>query len=205
MVRVKICGITNIEDALFCSEYGADALGFIFWKKSARYVSPHLAKKIIRNLSPFISVAGVFVDEKKENVLEYASDLNLDILQFHGKESPSYCKFFSPRYKVIKTFFPKKSIPDIYPYDVKACLFDVKWEDKQKNKTTLENKVLTKIRDIKGKKIILSGGLTPDNVSALIKKVNPYAVDVASGVEVFPGKKDKKLIKLFIKRAKAAA
>ena len=101
MIKVKICGITNQDDAQAASRLGADALGFIFAKKSPRYIKPLTAKKIIRSLDPFIVTVGVFVDESKENVLSIASELNLDCLQFHGNESPSYCNFFKKKFKVI--------------------------------------------------------------------------------------------------------
>lgn len=203
MVKVKICGITNLEDALFCSEAGADALGFIFWRKSPRYLSPRLAKKIIDNLDPFVSSVGVFVDEPKKSVHEIAIYLNLDVLQFHGKETPSYCNSFRGQFEVVKTLFPE-DIDESYirRFTASAYLFDLSWEDKQKGAKVLSHNVLRKIKAVKNKRIIISGGLRPDNISYSIKKIKPYALDVASGVEVFPGKKDKKLVKLFIEKAK---
>lgn len=203
MVKVKICGITNIEDASFCSSEGADALGFIFWKKSPRYVTPRIAKKIIDQLLPFISTVGVFVDEDKTRVIDIASHLKLDILQFHGSESDSYCKFFKPYFRVIKTFFPQRKTPDVHSYKVDAYLFDVKWEEKQKGNSTIGGNFLKRIKAFKDRPVILSGGLTPKNVSCFVKKMRPYAVDVARGIEVFPGKKDRDLVRLFIKKAKS--
>lgn len=106
MVKVKICGITNLEDALFASFAGADAIGFIFSKKSPRYISEKRAGEIIQQLDPFLIKVGVFLDQEKQEVLDLASFLNLDVLQFHGKENPGYCHYFKPRFKVIKVFFP---------------------------------------------------------------------------------------------------
>ena len=200
MVRVKVCGITNIEDALFCSQSGVDALGFIFYKQSPRYITPQKAKNIIENLGPFVSRVGVFVNEDKKKVYEVAGYLNLDILQFHGKESPAYCRYFLKRFKVIKVFFPYQ-FPDKKYIKVNAYLFDIKLEDKKKG-VTLDDSFLERIKSIRDKKTILSGGLTPGNVSELIKKVKPYAVDVARGVEISPGKKDKNMVKEFINKAK---
>ncbi len=105
MLKIKICGITNLEDALLCSSLGADALGFIFSQKSPRYISEREAKRIILGLDPYVLRVGVFVDEEKERVLETAQSLNLDALQFHGQENPAYCRFFKERFRVIKTFF----------------------------------------------------------------------------------------------------
>ena len=200
MVRVKICGITNVEDALFCSQSGADALGFIFYKRSPRYISPQRAKKVIENLGPFISRVGVFVNEDRERVNDIANYLNLDVLQFHGRESVAYCGHFSKIFKVIKVFFPPEFSNDKYT-GVSAYLFDIRIEDKGSG-LTLDDYLLRKIRAIKHKRAILSGGITPANVSKLIKKVQPYAVDVASGVEIFPGKKDKGLVKKLIYKVK---
>ncbi|OPX30215.1 MAG: hypothetical protein B1H08_02290 [Candidatus Omnitrophica bacterium 4484_171] len=200
MVRVKICGITNVEDALSCSQSGADALGFIFYKRSPRYISPQRAKKIMENIGPFISRVGVFVNEDRARVNDIASYLNLDILQFHGRESAAYCRYFSKTFKVIKVFFPPELSDKEYT-GVSAYLFDIRIENKETG-LTLDDSFLKKIKAIKHKKTILSGGITPANVSKLIKKAQPYAVDVASGVEIFPGKKDKKLVKKLIYKVK---
>ena len=207
MPKIKICGITNIEDALYSSSCGADALGFIFWYKSPRCISLKVAKKIIDSLGPFVSKVGVFVNEEKGKVLDIASYLDLDVLQFHGKEPPSYCNFFKSKFRVIKTFFPEKeNLASVLRYKVDAYLFDVTWDSKiqtRNNKKTIGKKHLKDIKSIKDKRIIISGGLKFDNVSYFIKELKPYAVDVASGVESFPGKKDRKLVKLFIKKAKS--
>ena len=109
VTRIKICGITNSEDALFCSELGVDALGFIFTKVSPRYISPSKAKQIIKQLPPFIVKIGVFVDEKKEVVRKIGEELGLNVIQFHGKESPVFCDSFHPEFGVIKTFFPYRN------------------------------------------------------------------------------------------------
>lgn len=202
MCKVKICGITNLEDALLCSQLGADALGFIFYHKSPRSIAVKKAKYIISNLDPFITKVGVFVDEEKSKVEAIAKTLNLDVLQFHGKESISYCNFFKKNYKVIKVFFPKNEVDDnLFKYKTDAYLLDIALEEKEKVKT-LNKKVLLDIKKITDKKIILSGGLNPSNVKQAVKTARPYAVDVARSVEKIPGKKDKLLVKRFIREVK---
>lgn len=205
MIKVKICGITNLEDALAAQAVGADALGFIFSKKSPRYIDEKEAKNIIEQLPPFVTKVGVFVDEDKERVLELAASLSLDALQFHGQESPAYCKFFLGKFKVIKVIFPDNAslIDRIVDYKIDAFLFDIKYEDKIQGKKTLSEDMLKEIRTLikQGYRVIISGGLTVKNVGK-VKKLLPYAIDVASGVEKMVGKKDKELVELFIKKVK---
>jgi len=205
MLKVKICGITNKEDALSCVRAGADALGFIFTKKSSRYITYVEAKKIIEALDPFTLTVGVFLDETKEKVSEVAEKLSLDVLQFHGKESPAYCNFFKQKYKIIKVFFPEDRpfAETMKAYRVDACLFDIKLENKLQLRQVLSDDLLKEIAALikGGSRVIISGGLTVKNV-ARISRLHPYAVDVASGVEKFVGKKDEQLVKMFIEKAK---
>jgi len=210
MVKVKICGIANLEDALFCFHQGADALGFIFTKKSPRYIKPNTAKSIISSLGPFIIKVGVFMDENKEKVFNLASFLKLDVLQFHGSESPKYCAEFCKQFKVIKVIFPqdvqiKKEVSRYKKVD--GFLFDIKYKDKQKEKNRLADNILKDIAVIPklSYKVIVSGGLNTGNISKVLKKISPYAVDVSSGVEEFVGKKDKKLVHTFIRKVKYEA
>ncbi len=206
MMRVKICGITNLEDALLVSEEGADAVGFIFSLKSPRYINVKAAEKIIQHLGPFIAKVGVFLDEDKEKVLDIANLLKLDVLQFHGSEPSAYCDFFRPKFKVIKVFFPQDRPYEkkISRYKVDAYMFDVLYQDKLKGKKILSSEVLKELGSLikKGEKIIISGGLNLENIDK-IKKLNPYAVDVASSLEKFVGKKDKDLVKKFIRKVKS--
>jgi len=205
MIKVKICGITNKEDALMVSNAGADALGFIFTKKSPRYITEESAKKIISCLDPFLVRVGVFLDEEKEKVLSIAQSLKLDVLQFHGKESPSYCNFFKKKFKVIKVFFPqdKPFEKKTSRYNVDAFLFDIKHEEKVEGKNQLPKKDLREISLLikKQKKVIISGGLSEKNIS-YVKTLKPYAVDVASGVEKLVGKKDERFVEMFIRKVK---
>lgn len=205
MIKVKICGITNLEDALQVSSAGADALGFIFSKKSPRYINKRKAQEIIQHLDPFLAKVGIFLDQGKQEVLDISSSLHLDILQFHGREAPEYCHFFKPMFKVVKVFFPKDSPYEekISRYKIDAFMFDIKYEEKTKGRKVLSAKVLRKISGLikKGKRVIISGGLNIKNVGN-VKKLKPYALDVASGVESSVGKKDSQLIKAFIKKVK---
>ena len=207
MIKVKICGITNLEDALLASSFGADALGFIFSKKSPLYISEQAAKNIIDKLDPFVVKTGVFVDDEKEKVLDVATQLNLDVLQFHGKESPGYCHFFKHKFSVIKVFFledrPYKEKTSRYGVDL--FMFDIKYEEKEKGKSIVSAEILKEITGLikAGKRVIISGGLNIKNISKVIK-ISPYAVDVASGIEKLVGKKDDQTMKIFIGKAKAS-
>ena len=200
-MRVKICGITNNEDAHAAVEYGADALGFVF-AKSPRQVTKKHTRDIIRNLPPFVTTVGVFVDEKVDKIKEICDFCGIHTVQLHGNEQPSYLKELEG-YKFIKAFRVKEEddLKQLVNYKPHAFLLDsyvkgvmggtgvsFKWEiARQAHKYGI---------------IILSGGLTPENVKEAIQMVKPYAVDVSSGVESSPGKKDTLLVKRFIANAK---
>ncbi|RMF91975.1 MAG: phosphoribosylanthranilate isomerase [Candidatus Schekmanbacteria bacterium] len=204
-MKIKICGITNKEDALYCAEKGVDALGFIFYEKSKRSISPQRAYEIIASLPPFVNAVGVFVNESIEKVKEIARYCNLDYLQFHGNESPRYLEAFE-EFKVIKVIRVKDegSIKVMENYsNVSVFLVDTYDE----NLLGGTGKTFNWDLALKAKeygKIILSGGLNPDNVADAINSVNPYAVDVASGVESIPGKKDFDKVEKYIYEAKKA-
>ena len=205
MIKLKICGITNVEDALLCSKKGADALGFIFSKKSPRYINKQEAGKIIAKLDPFVVKVGVFLDQEKDKVLDIALRLKLDVLQFHGKESPAYCNFFKKNFRIIKVFFPEDHpiAKKISLYNIDAYMFDIKYEQKIKGIKELSDVFLKNISEIirSGKRVIISGGLNVNNIGK-VKKIKPYAFDIASGVEQLVGKKDANLVDLFIKKVK---
>jgi len=204
MVRVKICGITSLKDAMRASELGAWALGFIFYKRSPRYIAPSDAKKIIDQLPPFITPVGVFVNEKEESVGKTAQFCNLTTLQFHGNESPSFCLRFK-KYKVIKAFRiqDEKNLGMTTRYSSDAFLFDTFQEDVYGGSGKVFNwKIFKKQKKIKSP-IILSGGLSPKNIKKAIKMVNPYAVDISSGVELAPGVKNEKLLRELFKNIKS--
>jgi phosphoribosylanthranilate isomerase len=205
MVKVKICGITNKIDGLNAADLGADMLGFVFYKKSKRYVEPKLAQDIINELPEAIEKVGIFVDEKKEDVLRIAEDSGLTALQFHGDETPGYCDSFKGSYKVIKAFRIKdrSGLWKINDYDTDFYLLDA-YSPRAKGGIgeTFDWGI---IRDFEMMKpLILSGGLNAGNVSKAISSVAPYGVDVSSGVEASPGKKDLGLMKNFIDKARKA-
>ena len=199
MTKIKICGIINKVDALAASELGVDMLGFVFYKKSKRYVTPAMAEDIINELSPFIGKVGIFVDETREDVIKIAEDAGLDMLQFHGKEAPGYCTSFRDKYKIIKAFRVKDraDLKTVNDYDTDYCLFDTYADDSAGGTGKIFDWNILKDFEIL-KPLILSGGLDPDNVGRAIKELAPYAVDVSSGVESAPGKKDMALLKKFV-------
>ena len=203
MLKVKICGITNREDALWAVECGADALGFIFYKKSPRYINPENAKKIISILPPFISTVGVFVNEDYNDVRDVKLLTDLNTVQLHGDESPSYCNLIEG--KLIKAIRIKneKSIERLKKYSVDAFLLDsFDTSSFGGSGLTFDWRLAEKAKQ--HGRIILAGGLTPDNVEEAINKVAPFGVDVSSGVESKPGIKNKKKVKDFILKVKAS-
>jgi phosphoribosylanthranilate isomerase len=201
MVRVKICGITCKEDARMAVEAGADALGFVFCETSPRCVTPQKAAAIILELPPFIQSVGLFVDEEAEQVNWTADFCGLDLVQLHGDEDPEYCLGVNRR--VIKAFRIKDaaSLNGIRCYPVAGYLLDA-WSPQSHGGTgqTFDWE-LAKSAGI-AKKLILAGGLTPDNVAQAVRMVAPYGVDVSSGVESAPGRKDPVQVKEFIRLAK---
>ena len=198
-MKVKICGITNLEDALASLFYGADAIGFVFYKKSPRYITPAKARSISRILPKGISRVGVFVNEEENVVKKIAKLCGLDMLQFHGEESPEYCRKFKG-YKIIKAFRigRKMNLDDLSGYKTFAYLFDTYSKTKSGGTGKKFNWNLVKqIVKIK-KPVFLSGGLTCRNAPRAIKLLKPDWVDVSSSLESKPGKKDHKKIQKFI-------
>jgi phosphoribosylanthranilate isomerase len=204
MVKVKICGITNLKDAQAAIRWGADCIGFVFWPKSPRYIQPGRASQIAKELPDSVCKVGVFVDEKEAEVRKVARLCKLDALQFHGKESPSYCNKFKD-YSVIKAFRIKgaRSLKDIARYRVDYYFLDAFRPGKPGGTgRTFDWRQAVKAKKF-GRPIILSGGLGPENVTSAIKRVRPYMVDASSGLEKAPGKKDHRLLKEFIHKVKS--
>ena len=214
MIKVKICGITNAEDAALCVDAGADALGFIFVEGTPRVVTPETAASIIRTLPPFVAPVGIFWDHPAGHVKAVAEACGLRALQFHGDESPEYVRQFSlPVIKTIK-LPPASTIEGLREYrigemtwalqyrsDVAALLLDtaVRWSEGE-TRPPLEWRWL-EMGNVRVR-LILSGGLTPDNVARAAAIVRPYAVDVNSGVEARPGKKDPEKVRRFVAEAR---
>ncbi|MEW6571754.1 MAG: phosphoribosylanthranilate isomerase [Nitrospirota bacterium] len=204
MTRVKICGITNIDDALAAVDFGADALGFVFFKRSPRHVSLEKAATIIKKLGPFVTTVGVFVDESPKEVEKAILETGIDVVQLHGNEPPEMCTFSKRSIKAIKV----KSLESLDPLihfqgKVTAFLLDTYSPNIPGGTGQIFNWDIA----IEAKQfgpIILAGGLTPLNVRDAVKRVRPYAVDVSSGIESEKGKKDHEKMRLFIERAKAA-
>jgi len=203
MVKIKICGITSLEDALNSIEAGCGALGFVFYKKSPRYITSQRASQIINRLPSDILKVGVFVNAQQKTIRRIAKLCNLDMLQFHGSESSSFCEKFAG-YKIIKAFRVKNRIDlkKILNYKTFAYLFDTFVKSKVGGTGKKFNWAL--IRHLSGfhKPVFLSGGLNAQNVQEVIKKVHPDWVDVSSSVEIEPGKKDYKKVREFIKAAR---
>lgn len=203
MTKIKICGITNKPDAIAAAELMPDMMGFVFYNGSKRYVMPKIMKDIANELPPYMVKVGVFVDETKERVSEIAQTCSLDMLQFHGDESPEYCARFKETYKIIKAFRikDKTSLKGINDYDVDFFMLDA-YSEKSKGGTgeIFDWKIIENFEFLKP--VILSGGLTPDNVRNAIEKLSPYGVDVSSGIEASPGKKDALLMKKFMENVR---
>lgn len=202
---VKICGITNLEDALVAVDAGAKALGFNFYLPSPRYLDPQAARVIIDQLPRGILTVGVFVNEQSPaSVEQIAKTSGVAALQLHGDESPDFCRQLAHRY-VIKVLAVK---PDFDPvrasgYDVPAIMLDA-FDQTTRGGTghTIDWSVARTTRELVPK-LFLAGGLSPENIAAAITAVEPYAVDACSALESSPGKKDPQRLRAFVKAALA--
>jgi phosphoribosylanthranilate isomerase len=203
-IKVKICGITNIDDAVAAVDFGADALGFVFFKKSPRYISHADAAAIINKLPSFTTTIGVFVNEKPEQIEKIIDLTHIDAVQLHGNEPPEMCDISRRVIKAIRVKSLESLDPLInYKDKVSAFLLDTFTPEVLGGTGQIFNWDIAIYAKQFGK-IILAGGLTPDNVAEAIRRVRPYGVDVSSGVESEKGKKDHRKMKLFIERAKVA-
>ena len=201
-VKVKICGMTNLKDVKVAVDGGVDAVGFIFYKKSPRSVTMQAVRKIVLELPPFVDSVGVFVNETAEQINKIADRCNLDRVQLHGNESPTFCKKI--RRRVIKAIRVKdiQSLKKLSDYPVSSFLLDTFSEDQYGGTGRVFDWNLAYPAKKYGP-IILAGGLTPNNVRQAIQRIQPYGVDVCSGVESQPGIKDHKMMQTFLKNAKA--
>jgi len=200
-VRIKICGVTNLEDALVAAELGADAIGFVFYEKSPRHISPRAAAFIIRELPPFVTNVGVFVNERPEKVVDIAREAGVGCVQLHGDETPEYCQAVGLR--TIKALRVKDAsvLNKLRSYSVSAVLLDTYREGVPGGTgETFDWEIASEAAGMG--RIILSGGLTPENIRQAIDKVQPYAVDVSSGVEAKPGRKDHDKLRKFFEQVR---
>ncbi len=197
-VKIKICGITSSEDAMAAVDAGADALGFMLTDLSPRKISIEAAARIIHDLPPFVAKVGVFVNPTPEFVRQAIQVAGIDTLQFHGEEPPEFCRQFAPL-KIYKAFRVKDAtaLQTMPAYDTDAWLLDSYVRGKAGGTGEVFNwDIASQAKDF-GRPIILAGGLNVSNVAQAIHEAWPYAVDVSSGVESAPGKKDAKLVKDF--------
>ena len=205
MTRIKICGITNLDDGLEAIAAGVDALGFVFVPNTPRYITPSQAKLVIKQLPPFITNVGLFVDSEIDEIEDIVNHCKLDAVQLHGNESPEMCSQISLQTKVIKSFHIKKELQvlrnEIENYRVDAYLLDTFIKGKAGGTgQTFDWRIAEGI----SQRIILAGGLTPDNIGTAIAQLQPYGVDVSSGVEKSPGKKDTNKIHSFVRQVRKA-
>ena len=207
MVFVKICGITNLEDALAATRAGADALGFNFYKRSPRYISPTDARNVVKQLHDSVMTVGVFVNEDEpERVERIADEVGLKAVQLHGDESPEYCRALKDRF-VIKALrvgsnFSPQSVKE---FEADAILLDA-FAGRVRGGTgrVVDWNVAREVSELVPK-LFLAGGLSPENISEAIATVKPFAIDACSSLESAPGRKDAERVRAFIKVARAAA
>jgi phosphoribosylanthranilate isomerase len=189
-IRIKVCGITRYEDAKVAASIGVDAIGFIFYQRSPRYIPPEEAAVIIKQLPPFVSRVGVFVDEDLEKVVGITRATGIDTVQLHGSESPRYCaKIPLP---VIKAFSiePETDLSLLEQYHVSGFLLDT-WASGRRGGTGRTfDWTIAKSACIKYSRVILAGGLNPANLEEALETVHPYGIDINSGVEIKPGIKN---------------
>lgn len=204
MVKIKICGITELDDALHAVDCGADALGFVFYERSPRAVTPDKAQAIIAQLPPFVTVVGLFVNEDPRIVQEVADHCHLDVIQYHGDETPESVRKAPRRSIRALRIREDATLDDLEAYPASGLLIDA-WVAGAFGGTGVLSNWQIAAEIAKKRPLILAGGLSPENVAAAIQAVRPYGIDVSSGVEDSPGRKDKKKVAAFIRAAQLAA
>ena len=201
-VKVKICGITNFQDGLAAAEAGADALGFVFYDRSPRYISLEAAATLIRQLPPFVMKVGVFVNAPADLVVRASRECGLNLLQFHGDEPPDYCVQFGLMSMKAFRIRDATSLQALQNYPTDAWLLDAYSPDNPGGTGETFNWDLALEARNSGRPIFLAGGVTPENVAEAVKRAQPYGVDVSTGVEAAPGRKDQSRVRAFIQAAK---
>lgn len=202
-VKVKICGITNLPDGIAAAEAGADALGFMFYDQSPRNISIEAAAALIHQLPPFVMKVGVFVNAPEDIVLRASRECGLNLLQFHGDETPEYCMQFGLMSMKAFRIRDAASLQGLQNYPTDAWLLDAYSPDKPGGTGETFNWDLALEARGWGRPIFLAGGLTPENVAEAVRRAQPYGVDVSSGVEATPGRKDHAKVRAFIQAAKS--
>jgi len=200
MIKIKFCGITNVEDALYASALGVDAIGFIF-TKSKRMISPETAKNIIKKMPLSLLKVGVFMNDPLDTVVEITEYTDIDIIQLHGDESPEYCNRIKniTKKKIIKRIdVSNQTFGSLEKKTKRYRAFFPLFDPGAGEGKTFDTDILRSIKF----PYILAGGLNPSNVSEIIKDLTPYAVDVSSGIEKEIGKKNHKKMKNFVKEVK---
>jgi phosphoribosylanthranilate isomerase len=206
--KIKICGITNLDDALAAVDAGADALGFNFCSQSPRFVKADVVRRIVAQLPPFVTAVGVFVNEDVKNVRDWMDDCGLALAQLHGDEAVAYCEWLArPVIKAIR-LKDRDSLLALADYQgrarVRGFVLDAFSPMSYGGTGHVSNWELA-AEAAKSVTVILAGGLTPENVTDAIRTVRPYGVDVSSGVESQPGKKDHAKLRAFINAVKLVA
>lgn len=201
-VFVKICGITNLDDALYCADCGADALGFNFHTRSVRYIRPEETHKIVERLPEHVTKVGVFVNSRRARIEKITREVKLSALQLHGNEHPEDCLNFDVSVIKAMRVGPSFDPSDLLRYQVDAYLLDTQIQGSYGG-TGQSFDWNVAVGSKPYGKIIISGGLDPSNIEAAVKFVRPYGVDVCSGIESKPGKKDRKMVRDFIAKAKS--
>ncbi len=201
--KVKICGITSVADALAAAEAGADMIGLMFYEGSPRHISLAQAAEIARALPPFVLKVGVFVNPDEGQVTEAIAACGLNLLQFHGDEISEFCTQFCMMSVKALRVRDAASIAALENFQTDAFLLDAYSKSGLGGTGEKFNWDLAIEAQKFGKPIFLAGGLTPENVAAAVRQVQPFAVDVSSGVESAPGKKDAAKVRAFIQAVRA--
>ncbi len=202
-VKVKICGITSEADGVAAAEAGADMIGLMFYEKSPRHVSLQAATQIARALPPFVLKVGVFVNPDADLVTRAIAECGLTMLQFHGDEPPEFCTQFGVMSMKAFRIRDAASLDALPNYPTDAYLLDAFSPEARGGTGAKFNWDLAVAARKFGKPIFLAGGLTPENVAAAVKQVQPFGVDISSGVESAPGKKDAAKIRSFIQAVRS--
>ena len=203
---IKVCGITNLEDALAAVEAGADALGFNFYRRSPRYIAPDVARRITEQLPSTVMKVGVFVNESEpDEVARIADSAGLTAVQLHGDESPEYCSQLRDRFTIKAVRARDDFEPQVVrEYETDAILLDAYATDARGGTGLLVDwEMARRVRELVPQ-LFLAGGLSPENVAEAIAAIDPYAVDACSSLETVPGKKDMKRLHAFIAAARRA-